>query len=223
MKLFMIRHGQSQHNIGHVPDDLLSCLTEKGQQQAKTTGEYLAKHNKPKFDLVITSGLCRTQQTADIIIPELNYKGEILHLDLFNELGPKNLTEYLKKGAEKMTKDFMEKHKNDPIGYQCNFEKTIKAMDKRFKVKETVQHDHKKVLKMIDYLQDLNAKKVLLVAHNGVILDITTELLDLPFQVIPKGYGQKPTGNCSITVFDYDKKDCIWTMLVPTSTSHLDE
>ena len=157
--------------------------------------------------MVITSELKRTIETADIITKELNYKGDIINNKLFNELGPKDLSPEIHQEADKIMSDFNEKYKCDPIGYQMNFKDTIKTMDKKFKVKETVEHEHEKVLNMIKYLENIKNKKVLLVAHSGVISDIITEVLDLPFYVVPKGYGEKPSGNCGITIFEIkDKK-----------------
>ena len=61
-----------------------------------------------------------------------------------------------------------------------NFKNIIKTMDKKFKVKEIVKHEHKKVLNLIKYLENIKNKKLLLAAHSNVISDIVTEILDLP-------------------------------------------
>ena len=161
----MNRHGQALHNVDHTSTtNEKSKLTEKGNNQAKITGQYL---KRTKFDLVITSDFIRTIETADIITKELNYKGDIINNKLFNELGPKDLSPKIQQRADKIMSEFREKYKCDPIGYQMNLKDTIKTMAKKIKVKETVEHEHKKVLNMIKYLEKLKENKILLVAKPG--------------------------------------------------------
>ena len=74
MRIFLIRHGESVSNVGEnyvnrVPDHLVS-LTEKGKQQARENGEWLAKYCKENnVDLskarIWRSPFLRTRQTCD--------------------------------------------------------------------------------------------------------------------------------------------------------------
>lgn len=213
----MVRHGQSQHNVGPVDDDLLSELTERGRCEAIITGKYLSKYT---FDLVITSGLIRTHQTADLIIKQLKHVPDnIRHLNIFNELGPRNLSKQVEESAGEILKNFLLKYRDDPIGYQANLRKTIQHMDKLFKVKETIEHDERLVKEMVRYLTGLANQQVLLVAHNGTIQDLITAFLNLPFGVTPKGRDINPCGNCNLTIMEYSSYS--WKMLLPTTTTHL--
>ena len=61
--VLLIRHGQSQANIGlptATPQSI--ALTERGFAQAEQIAEYLATHIRP--DLIVTSSYLRTKQTA---------------------------------------------------------------------------------------------------------------------------------------------------------------
>ena len=217
MKLFMVRHGEGQHNVGEVKDDLLSELTDRGREEATITGKYLSKYT---FDLVITSGLIRTHQTADLIIKELRHKPkDIRHLELFDELGPRNLSKKVVKEAGEILEKFMLKYQDDPIGYQANSRKTIQHLDKTFKTKPTIESDEKNVNAMLHYLQKLSNPQVLLVAHNGCIRDMINVALNLPFSITPKGYGINPHGNCNLSIMEYNPTG--WKMLLPMSTTHL--
>jgi broad specificity phosphatase PhoE len=71
IELIIIRHGQSEHNA-KITDDLNSKLTEKGIQQAITTGKYL-KENIPNINeyFGITSPYLRCLQTSDYINREI--------------------------------------------------------------------------------------------------------------------------------------------------------
>ena len=74
MHIFLIRHGESESNVGknyvkRIPDHLVS-LTEKGIEQARENGEWLAKYCREKgIDLsrarIWRSPFLRTRQTCD--------------------------------------------------------------------------------------------------------------------------------------------------------------
>ena len=74
MHIFLIRHGESVANVGEnfikrVPDHLVP-LTERGKEQARENGEWLAKYCRDRnIDLsrarIWRSPFLRTRQTAD--------------------------------------------------------------------------------------------------------------------------------------------------------------
>lgn len=74
MRIFLIRHGESEANVGknyqnRLPDHLVP-LTEKGRQQARAGGEFLADYcQKQGLDLTKArlwqSPFLRTRQTAE--------------------------------------------------------------------------------------------------------------------------------------------------------------
>ena len=81
-KLILLRHGQSQWNLENrftgwknVP------LTEKGEAEAKKTGELIRKHNI-SIDRVFSSVLERANRTAEIAIK----KAELNNLLVNNNL-----------------------------------------------------------------------------------------------------------------------------------------
>ncbi|ASG63874.1 alpha-ribazole phosphatase [Kluyvera genomosp. 3] len=70
MKLWLVRHGETEANVaglysGHAP----TPLTAKGQQQAQRLGEML---RQVPFDHALCSGLERTQHTARLLLGERN-------------------------------------------------------------------------------------------------------------------------------------------------------
>ena len=72
MNLILIRHGQSEWNAlnqftGWKDPD----LTAKGIEEAHNAGKII-KNLKINFDLVFTSALIRAQNTAEIILKEIN-------------------------------------------------------------------------------------------------------------------------------------------------------
>lgn len=72
--IFLLRHGQSDHNvIGGVgpldePKGKESKLTQKGIAQVKKSAKLLKKH---KIDVILSSDVYRTRQTAELVAQEL--------------------------------------------------------------------------------------------------------------------------------------------------------
>ena len=65
MNLYVVRHGQTDWNINHMILGKTDIeLNEKGKKQAE---EVSKKLEKEKIDLIISSPLKRTKQTAEII------------------------------------------------------------------------------------------------------------------------------------------------------------
>ena len=98
-------------------------LVEKGHEQAKAIGKYLSE-NKLIPDVVYTSNLQRTQETARIAIKESGVTNPIFTLDMFNEIdyGPdENKTEdevIARIGAEAIQK--WDKEAIVPDGWKAN-------------------------------------------------------------------------------------------------------
>lgn len=74
VRLFVIRHGQTEHNVqkilqGHLDTD----LNQTGRDQAKKLGEYLLERNI-KFDSIASSDLKRCKQTVDAILEQYDEK-----------------------------------------------------------------------------------------------------------------------------------------------------
>ena len=73
LELYLIRHGQSQGNVGYDKEDLTPqeqhdpILTEKGVKQAQLACKHLSNIN---FDRVYSSGLLRAVRTATEILRE---------------------------------------------------------------------------------------------------------------------------------------------------------
>lgn len=67
MRLFIIRHGQSQSNANEAyirkPADFNSQLTSRGENQAELLAEWM-KNNIKRVDILYSSSLKRAQQTA---------------------------------------------------------------------------------------------------------------------------------------------------------------
>ena len=70
MNIFVMRHGQAQ-NI--AASDATRALTSNGINETVKSGQWLLK-NYVKLDCIFVSPYLRAQQTADVIIEQLNSK-----------------------------------------------------------------------------------------------------------------------------------------------------
>ena len=65
MRLYVVRHGQSESNMqGKWGGHYNTPLTSKGSEQAKQLADELANIN---FEIIVSSSLIRARQTAEII------------------------------------------------------------------------------------------------------------------------------------------------------------
>jgi len=104
MKLFLVRHGQSQWNLENRftgwrnPD-----ITEKGKEEAKKAGQLLKNE---KIDVAFTSVLKRAIYTLDIILEEGGFKdipitqNKALNERDYGDLSGKNKAELAKEVGE---------------------------------------------------------------------------------------------------------------------------
>lgn len=75
--LLLVRHGQADHNLSYTlndNDNPASKLTFRGKAQSAETAKQLEKYNP---DILYSSDLERTRQTADIIGKHLNLKKNV--------------------------------------------------------------------------------------------------------------------------------------------------
>lgn len=63
-RIFFVRHGQAEGNIGPIRQSSDAPLTKKGMEQAKIITERLSNLD---FELLISSPITRAHQAAEII------------------------------------------------------------------------------------------------------------------------------------------------------------
>ena len=72
---FLVRHGHSERQVADVmsswPEKKPFSLTKKGKQEIQATAKKLKKQ---KIDVIVSSDLLRTKQTAEILSKELGVK-----------------------------------------------------------------------------------------------------------------------------------------------------
>ena len=151
MKIYIIRHGQTDWNlIDKIQGQKDTVLNKTGVMQAENARNEIEKYD---FDLIICSPLKRAKQTAEII--NKNKKIEII----YNE-------------------DLMERGLGSFEGTQSNIDEIpICNLKMNLEINniETAKELYARVSKLLDYIKnDLNDKKILLVTHGGTARAIET-------------------------------------------------
>jgi broad specificity phosphatase PhoE len=88
VKIYFVRHGQSEANANGIVADSTPGLTEAGIEQALKTGSELVNHG---ITLIVCSPYLRAQQTAEIIAGEIGVGIE--SIKIMDELRERGLGE----------------------------------------------------------------------------------------------------------------------------------
>jgi len=145
MKIFFVRHGQTNYNVlGLCNDDPSEDvhLTDLGKSQAK---ELANRFKNIKFDLVITSEFPRSKETASIITKSHKFK-----------IDPRI--------NERKTGGFNNKTNSD-------FKKALEAdiLNSKFTDGESFEEIKKRVVSFIEELKTYTYSNILVVTHGQVL------------------------------------------------------
>lgn len=131
MKVFLIRHGESEANKNGVICGWLDVsLTDKGREDAKLAKTYLSN---VKFDKVYSSDLKRAKETANIVLPDF----EAETTPLIREIGVGDLqglkvadySEEIKKFIAEGYKDYNGESREELLNRVVEFKKTLEDKD----------------------------------------------------------------------------------------------
>lgn len=159
-RLFFVRHGQTNMNVsGHLSGHSEAVLTTDGKIQAKAAGQH-ANTKLPPINLIISSPLLRTQETAELIAREIGYP--TINIETNKLLIERNFGELEKAHAD----TYFEDHEYHDID-QAKDAETIEAMQQRAKV-------------ALDYLKTRNEDNILVVSHGAFGRALRRETNGLP-------------------------------------------
>jgi len=149
---YIIRHGESISNKKDIsscwPEKFFNPLTSKGEQQVK---KIIPKIKKLKIDLIFSSDILRTKQTAEIIASTLGLKIIFdkrlreINTGIFNGEPLKKWHEFYQHNED----FFIKKPKNGGENYRDvkkRAEEFLKEIDKKY-----------------------NSKRILIVSHGGML------------------------------------------------------
>ena len=175
MKLFLIRHGESDANLGfRYAGQSDAKLTEKGREQAMKIQPVL---EKIPFDRVYSSDLSRAYDTQKLAIPGV----EAIQTPLLREFDVGTLTG------------------RDYVSFEKTAMETItKNRDYREYGGESADMVCDRVKTFLSQLENDPCENVAAFAHNGVLICMLRNVIGTAFD-----YSSVRSGNCAIHVFEY--------------------
>ncbi|MGB3367277.1 MAG: histidine phosphatase family protein [Acidaminobacteraceae bacterium] len=205
MKLYLVRHGESEANMQGIYSGFLDTkLTKKGERQARECYELL-KHIT--FDKVICSDLQRAYKTACIVSAISEEKIIVreglreMNFGNWEGLSHKQILESDKEYYEKWMEDYYklttpEGESLNTFYERVNSEFDIIKKEYLFKISDGTPPSLRKGEKEKE-------KNILVVSHSGVI----RALLSKEILASMEGYWKFAIDNCSVTVIEYDEKE----------------
>lgn len=154
MKIYFIRHGVTDGNVGNQFQVHTTPLSEKGVIQANFIAERLKNENIP-IDIVFTSSMTRASQTAKIIGEKIGHN--VIEEDLFEEIKRPSLVRGKSKDdpeVKSIIKD-IQNHFNDPNWRHSDEENFFLARDR--------------AKKALDFILNRKEQNILIVTHGDIL------------------------------------------------------
>ncbi|MCC2630404.1 MAG: hypothetical protein K0S38_213 [Candidatus Paceibacter sp.] len=188
--IYFVRHGETILNAQHIRQGAEGSLSEKGQQQAKQTGERLKEF---PIEVVLASPFQRTRETAAIINQFVNKPLE--YNDLLKE--------------RQNPKEIIGKWADDPEVRKITdlIDKSFHEGNLRYSDEENFEDLTHRAEQLLNYLPTRPEQHILCVTH-GIFLTMLVAYMvnrgTLTAQDYIKFEFQNPAKNAGITVCSYD-------------------
>ena len=207
MKIYFVRHGQSQANLEQREQGALGALSELGREQADFVGK---RFSDLPVDLIVCSPFERAKETAEIINSHLNK--EMVFSDLLMERRPPTAfigirtddPEYEK--AKVLMREGMER---DPAW--------------RYSDEDTFTDLKKRAIQGLEYLSGLGKEHVLAVTHGGFLRMLVAVMVmgeELTYPEYRKFFFSFKTHNTGISVVE-QSDDGRWSVIAWNDHAHL--
>ncbi|MCX6712772.1 MAG: histidine phosphatase family protein [Candidatus Vogelbacteria bacterium] len=211
MKVYFVRHGESEGNATRIWSGSETPLTDLGYKQAEFVANRLGKL---PIDLVIASPYVRTQQTAEVIAEKLGK--EIITSSLFTERKKPSEVEGLSMDDEKCVSVMAESWKNFYLpDYHHSDEENFEDLKSR-------------AIKAIDFLKKQEVDHVVVVTHGLFLrrlLGVMVFGIDLNERE-DRGTCRFIMQNTGVTISNYNKEkeiglDTGWAIETWNDQAHL--
>jgi len=152
MKVYFVRHGESEYNAKELFQHSEVLLSKKGKEQAKFLGK---RFSKIPIDIIISSPHARAKETAEIINKKLKKKISFSGLIGERRMPKESIGKYAFSEEVTKIKEAMRKNTNNSSWHYSDEEN---FSDFKIRIK-----------KFFKYLNSLKEENVLIVSHGGPI------------------------------------------------------
>jgi alpha-ribazole phosphatase len=206
-KIYFVRHGQSEGNVGLIRQSPNSPLTQTGQKQANLLAERLSHL---EFELLVSSPFKRTRQTAEIISNKTGK--QIIESELFIER---------KRPGEQINQP---KDSKDNIQSEINYNQAFRE-NKKYKDGESFEEIVQRAKDALDFLDKQPHKNITVITH-GVFLRVICALVLLEDSITPENCFKMimnlKTANTGVTVIEKSAENS-WELITWNDHSHFAE
>ena len=180
MKVFMIRHGESETNKNGLWTGWLDVsLTEKGKEEAEQVGKMLSKIN---FDKIYVSDLSRAKVTAEIALPTCEYET----VSALREINVGNIA-------------------GNPLNSVKDSDKeSVRNGDYRIFGGESRDEFGNRVRAFMNTLEGEDCENIAVFSHAGVLRKAVNTVLNID---VPRN--KMLCKNCAVAIFEYSDKTWI--------------
>jgi len=194
MRVYFVRHGESEENVNDIYRGPAAKLTETGYAQARFVAE---RFTTIPIDLILSSTMERAKETARIISEKIGQG--VIHSDLLVET--------------KAPSEFLHKEYDDPeaVSVRNAWLKT-RYVDEhaRYSDEENVADLKVRAKQALLFIADQKVNDCLVVSHGTflrIILGIILEGDDFSSQMFLRMRNAFSISNTGITMFDYNVPD----------------
>lgn len=206
MKLYFVRHGETNSNIQKVVVNFNDKLTTIGCEQSKKLAERISELS---IDIILSSPHKRTQETAEIIAKVINKKIEFTPL-LGEKKWPSKLEGKSLKDPE--VENFFElsgnKNNTDPTWHYSDEENFVDIK--------------KRAGLFLEYISGLEYENILVVSHEYFIKIIIVTMMhgdQLSYEIFKNFFSFTSLSNTSLTLCE--KNQDLWRLITLNDQQHL--
>lgn len=205
MRVYIVRHGESDSNLTRVHQDAQTPLTETGIKQAQAVAE---RFKNIPIDIIISSSLARAKHTAEEIHKATGVKHEID--DVIKEMTRPTEIIGLKMGSDETVKMFEEimAHEDDP--------------DWHYSDEENFHDIVKRAQDTLKMLENRSEENIALVSHSifmRVLIGVMTFGETMNPEMLRNLGDHFKINNTGITVLEYDGS--VWKLITWNDHAHL--
>lgn len=206
MRLYFVRHGESEGNLGRRHQTRDTPLSETGRKQAQVLAE---RARYLPLEIILASPYARAQETAKVIAAATKLRVEII--DVLHEF---------KRPSEIEGKDI---HDPDALRVKKLVREHFGDKDWRYADEENFFDLQKRISQFWTEVSQRSEKHILVVSHGGIIKDIIAIMLfgeALTPDLSRRFFDGIPMANTGLTICDR-REDRVWNLVTLNDQSHL--
>jgi len=211
-KIYLVRHGESEGNVGPLRQGSLTLLSEVGEKQAESVTK---RFENISIDKIISSPQTRARHTAEAINRVLNNPIEFSDL-LIERKRPSSL---------------IGKSKKDPtvLGIDKQINNHFHEIEWRHSDEENFQDLKNRAIRLFEHIETLEEQNILLVTH-GVFMRMIASYIILGKKLTSHQYWDffvvLEVSNTGITILEqsqFEQEEPRWHIITWNDHAHLGE